>query len=166
LRLVHEYFTSEETGTINGEERIVTEIGLTESTLIIYMKGMYRISAFLFRVPLKIPLTHVVGAESDPTVFKKRGLTVPEMPGFGVPGPPTPSYGEITKEFWKVETQGGGGSYRLEGGYRGFWEGGDPQHAITIKLTDERYTELVLQVTDPAATVARIKEAVQARKSS
>jgi len=39
LRLDHEYFTNKKTGTINGEERIMTEIELTESTLIIHMEG-------------------------------------------------------------------------------------------------------------------------------
>jgi len=80
------------------------------------------------------------------------------MPSFGF-GPPTPSYWEI-QMGWGMQKQGGGGRYRLEGGHQGFWEAGDPQHAITIKLTDERYTELVLEVEDPEETVARIERAV------
>jgi hypothetical protein len=137
-----EYFTSEDTRTINGEESIMTEIELTESTLLIHVKGVHKILAL--KSQLEIPLTHVVGAEIDPTVVNLKEI---RAPGTGLPG--------VIKA----------GSFRLEGQWA-FWDVHDPQKAITIKLADEHFTKLVIEVTNPAAAVAQIEEAVRARKSS
>jgi len=40
-----------------------------------------------------------------------------------------------------------------------FWDVHDPQKAIVIRLKDERYARLVIEVDDPPATVAAIEEA-------
>ena len=126
----------------------MTEIELTENTLLIHVQGVHKVLAL--KSQLEIPLTHVVGAAIDPTVAEKWGhLNLKELraPGTGLPG--------VIKA----------GSFRLEGQWA-FWDVHDPRKAITITLADEHYTKLVLEVTDPAAAVARIEEAVQARKSS
>ena len=47
----------------------MTEIEVTESTLIIRVKGRDKIWAL--KSHLEIPLVHVVGAEIDPTVVKQ-----------------------------------------------------------------------------------------------
>jgi len=57
------------------------------------------------------------------------------------------------------------GDFLLEGQWA-FWDVHDPQKAITIKLADEHYTKLVIEVADPVAAVAQIEEAVQAHTSS
>ncbi len=54
---------------MNGKERTMTEIEVTESTLIIRVKGRDKIWAL--KSHLEIPLVHVVGAEIDPTVVKQ-----------------------------------------------------------------------------------------------
>jgi hypothetical protein len=141
-----EYFTSEDPRAINREKRIMTEIELTESMLIVHMKGVHKILAM--HSQLEIPLTHVVGAEIDPTVVEqwgkpKRGYRV----GTGLPG--VILAGDVRQE-----------------GQWAFWDVHDPHKAITIKLADEYYTKLVIEVADPVAAVARIEEAVRARKSS
>jgi hypothetical protein len=124
----------------------MTEIELTESTLIVHVKGIDKILAF--KSQLEIPLTHVVSAEIDPIVVEKWGhpnLKEIRAPGTGLPG--------VIKA----------GSFRLNGQWA-FWDVHDPQKAITIKLADEHYTKLVIEVADPAATVAMIEEALRAHK--
>lgn len=126
----------------------MTEIELTESTLLIHVQGVHKILAL--KSQLEIPLIHVIGAEIDPTVVEKWGhLNLKELraPGTGLPG--------VIKA----------GSFHLEGQWA-FWDVHDPRKAITIKLADEHYTRLVLEVPEPAAAVARIEEAVRARTSS
>ncbi len=126
----------------------MTEIELTENTLIVHVKGVDKLLAL--KSQLEIPLSHVVGAELDPTVVERWGhLNLKEIraPGTGLPG--------VIKA----------GSFYL-GGQWAFWDVHDPKKAITIKLADEHYTKLVIEVTDPAAAVAKIEEAVRARSSS
>ena len=126
----------------------MTEIELTESMLIVQVKGVHKILAL--KSELEIPLTHVVGAEIDPTVVEQWGhINLKEIraPGTGLPG--------VLKA----------GSFRLAGQWA-FWDVHAPHKAITIKLADEHYTKLVIEVADPAATVAQIEEAVRAGKSS
>jgi hypothetical protein len=125
----------------------MTEIELTESMLIVHMKGVHKILAL--KSQLEIPLTHVVGAEIDPAVVEQwghpnwKGVRI----GTGLPGVIL------------------AGNVLLEGQWA-FWDVNDPHKAITIRLADEHYTKLVIEVADPAADVARIEEAVRARQSS
>ena len=125
----------------------MTEIELTESMLIVHMKGVHKI--LTLKSQLEIPLTHVVGAEIDPAVVEQwgkvnlKGVRI----GTGLPG--------VIKA----------GDFLLEGQWA-FWDVHDPHKAITIKLADEHYTKLVIEIADPAAAVARIEEAIQAHKSS
>lgn len=125
----------------------MTEIELTPSTLIVHVKGVHKILAL--KSQLEIQLTHVVGAEIDPAVVEQwgqvnlKGVRV----GTGLPG--------VIKA----------GNFLLDGQWA-FWDVHDPHKAITIKLADEHYTKLVIEVADPAAAVARIEEAVRARQSS
>ncbi len=124
----------------------MTEIELTESMLIVHMKGVHKI--LTLKSQLEVPLTHVVGAEIDPAVVEQwgkvnlKGVRI----GTGLPG--------------KILA----GNVLLEGQWA-FWDVHDPHKAISIKLADEYYTKLVIEVADPADAVARIKEAVRARKS-
>jgi len=125
----------------------MTEIELTANSLIVHVKGVHKILAL--KSQLEIPLTHVIGAEIDPTVVEQ--------------------WGQVNLKGIKVGTSLPGvikaGDFRLEGQWA-FWDVHDPQKAITIKLADENYTKLVIEVADPAIAVAQIEEAVQAHKSS
>jgi len=48
-------------------------------------------------------------------------------------------------------------------GNRVFWEVSDPAKAVVIELKDDQYSELVVQVDNPAAVVAQINQAVGAQ---
>jgi hypothetical protein len=41
-----------------------------------------------------------------------------------------------------------------------FWDVHDPEKTVVIRLKDERYARLVIEVEDPPATVAAIQEAL------
>ena len=125
----------------------MTEIELTEGTLIVHVRGADKFWAF--KSQLEIPLIHVVGAEVDPAVVAHwddlfKGI---RFPGTHIPG---------------VIAAGG---YYTSGGWV-FWNVNDPQKALTINLDHEHYTKLVIEVIDHAADVARIEEAIRAHKSS
>ncbi len=125
----------------------MTEVELTESTLLVHVRGADKFWAL--KSQLEIPLTHVVGAAVDPAVGEHWGDVVK---GIKIPGTHLP--GVIAA-----------GSFYTSGGWV-FWDVHDPQKALTIKLAHEHYTKLVIEVTDPHADGARIEEAVRARKPS
>ena len=50
------------------------------------------------------------------------------------------------------------GTYYQEGELA-FWDVHDPGKTVVIRLQDERYRRLVIEVEDPEATVARVNEA-------
>jgi hypothetical protein len=123
-----------------GERRhaAMAEVELAEDALIIHVRGADRLWALKSR--LEIPLSHVVGAEADPQVALGwwKGL---RAPGTHVPGVVT------------------AGTFYQEG-ERVFWDVHDPEKTVVIRLRDERYARLVIEVEDPPATVAAIQEAL------
>lgn len=125
----------------------MTEIELTENTLIVHVKGIHRILALKSR--LEIPLAHVVGAEIDPAVVEQ--------------------WGKVNLKGAKVGTSLPGvikaGNFLLDGQWS-FWDVNNPQQAITVKLTDEYYSKLVIEVADPSAAVAKIEDAIRSRQPS
>ena len=126
----------------------MTEIELTENTLIVHVKGTHKILAF--KSQLEIPLAHVIEAEIDPTVVERwRHANLKEMraPGTGLLG--------VIKA----------GSFYLDRQWT-FWDVHDPKQAITIKLTGEYYAKLVIEVADPSVAVAKIEEAIRSRQPS
>ena len=116
----------------------VAEVELAEDTLSIHVRGMDRLWAL--RSHLEIPLSHVSGAEAAP---------------------------EVARRWWQGIRSGGthvpgvimAGTFHQEG-ERVFWDVHDPEKAIVIRLRDERYARLVIEVEDPPATVAAIREAL------
>lgn len=126
------------------------EIEVTESTLIVHIKGRDKIWAL--KSHLEIPLAHVVGAGIDPTVVEQWRST---------------KVLKVAIVTWGTNVRGvlKAGSFYVDGHWT-FWDVNDPQKAITITLADEHYTRLVLEVTDPTFTVARIEEVVRTHKPS
>ena len=120
------------------EASTVAEVELAEDTLSIHVLGMDQLWAL--RSHLEIPLSHVSGAEAAPEVARRwwQGL---RSGGTHVPGVIT------------------AGTFHQEG-ERVFWDVHDPEKAIVIRLRDERYERLVIEVEDPPATVAAIQEAL------
>ena len=116
----------------------MAEVELAEDTLSVHVLGMDRLWALRSR--LEIPLSHVSGAEAA---------------------------AEVARGWWQGIRSGGthvpgvltAGTFHQEG-ERVFWDVHDPEKAIVIRLRDERYARLVIEVEDPPATVAAIQEAL------
>jgi len=94
------------------------------------------------RSRLQIPLTHIRGARVDTEIAHGwwHGL---RAPGTSIPGIIT------------------AGTF-YQHGKRIFWDVHDPACVIVVELADERYDELVIEVEDPAITVATIESAIGA----
>jgi hypothetical protein len=122
-------------------------IELTENTLIVYVEGIDKF--FAFKSQLEVPLSHVVGAEVDPLVVQEWGNL---WKGLRIPGVHMPGL-LATGNFYQH-------------GERVFWDVHDPHKAVTIRLADEQYARLVIEVEDPAACLAAIEEAVHPRLTS
>jgi hypothetical protein len=114
----------------------VAEVELTQDGLIVHVRGMDRLWALRSR--LEIPLAHVVNAESYP---------------------------ELARGWWQGIRSGGthvpgvitAGTFHQEG-ERVFWDVHDPEKSVVIRLKDERYSQLVIEVEGPSATVAAIRD--------
>ncbi|MCG5461907.1 hypothetical protein AB0K35_03885 [Micromonospora sp. NPDC053740] len=105
--------------------------------LVVEIEGMDRLWSLKSR--LVIPLANVRGATADPGIAAEpKGL---RAPGTSVPGVIT------------------AGTFHQDG-ERVFWNIRDGARAVVIELADERYARLVVEVADPAATVALIEQAV------
>jgi hypothetical protein len=123
---------------MEGKEQTMTEVEITGDALVVHVKGMDRL--FSLKSRLEIPLSHVLGAEVDPHVAQgwRKGL---RAPGTHLPGVIT------------------AGTFYQEGN-RVFWDVHDPEKAIVIRLEDERYSRLVIEVEDAPATAAAIEGAI------
>ena len=116
----------------------MAEVELAEDTLVVHVQGMDRLWSLKSR--LEIPLSHVVGAEANPEVAQGWWQGI-RTGGTHVPGVIT------------------AGTFYQEG-ERVFWDVHDPENTVMIRLRDERYNRLVIEVEDPHATVAAIREAL------
>lgn len=115
-------------------------ITIDDTTMTVEVQGLDKLWALTSR--LAIPLAHVRGATIDPGI---------------VAGP----------KGWK-----GGGSHIRgvivagtfhQDGDRVFWDVHNGAKAIVIELEDESYRRLVVEVSDPRATVDEIERAIVAR---
>jgi len=129
------------------EEENMATIELTENTLIVRVEGVDKFLAF--KSQLEVPLSHVVGAEVDPLVVQEWGNL---WKGVRIPGAHVPGL------------LAAGNFYQH--GERVFWDVHDPQKAVTIRLSDEQYARLVIEVEDPATTIAAIEEAVHRHETA
>ncbi len=116
----------------------MAELELARDTLVVHVRGMDRLWALRSR--LEISLAHVLSAEADPELARGwwRGI---RSGGTQVPGVIT------------------AGTFHQEG-ERVFWDVHDPENTVMIRLRDERYNRLVIEVEEPHATVAAIREAL------
>jgi hypothetical protein len=122
----------------------MADVELAQGALIVHVEGMDRL--FALRSRLEVPLSHIVGAEADPEEAQWRWHGIMER-GIWVPG-------SITA-----------GTYYQEGELV-FWDVHDPEKTVVIRLKDERYRRLVIEVEDPEATVARVNEAARASEGT
>ena len=122
----------------------MTNIELTDTMLIINVEGFDKILAF--QSQLQVPLVHVVGAEIDPQIEEEFCRLF-----LGIKAPGTGIAGVVRAGTW----------YTDEG--KVFWDVHHPKNAITIRLADDPYGKLLIEVANPVVAVAAIQEAIQHR---
>lgn len=122
----------------------MAEVELTEDTLVIHAQIRDRI--LTFRSRLEIPLTYVAGAEVDPEIARAR------WKGFESSGLQVPQIGAVSSVY--------------KDGGRVFWNVHHPEKTVVIQLRDEKYTQLVIEVKEPAAMVATIQRAIGKRQQT
>jgi len=110
---------------------------IENTTLHLNVEGMDKFWAF--KSELTIPLEHITAVRTDTEIVKKwwHGL---KLPGSNLPGVIT------------------AGTF-YQDGRRVFWDIHHPEAAVVISLTHEKYSELVVEVKDPAAFVSEIQNA-------
>ena len=116
----------------------MTTIEIAGSDLLVHVQGMDRFWAL--KSELRAPLAHVAGIERAGQEAHEwfHGI---RMPGTNLPGVIT-----------------AGTFYEHQG--RVFWDIHDPDKAVAIRLHDEKYVKLIVEVADPDATIAAVRAAL------
>jgi hypothetical protein len=121
----------------------MVEITIVGDALQIDVQGVHKLWAL--RSSLTVPLVDVREVRHDPD----RARTV--MPGFKLPGTHVP---------WLYTA----GTYYQADFRPDFWTVRNPDRAIVIQCgTDAAFDEIIVEVEDPEATVARIRGALKRR---
>ncbi len=120
----------------------MARIEVSGTALTVYVEGLDKLWAL--KSQLEIPLSHVVSAAIDPDLSISKFEWQLRAPGTSWPG------------LIKAGTYYGQGK-------RVFWDVHDPKKAVVIRLVEDKYNELVIEVDDPQDTVAAIQKAVAAR---
>ena len=107
----------------------MARIELTPTNLVVHVEGADKLLALKSRV--EVPLEHIAGV--DASVPEARQIWHGMKVGSNLPG---------------VVTAG----RFLQNGEWAFWDVHDPDQAIAIRLHDEHYAKLVIEVDDPAGT--------------
>jgi len=118
----------------------MVDVSIAEGRLILHIRGGDKLWAL--KSSLEIPLQHLLTVKADPTAARGwyHGL---RMPGTNIPGVLT------------------AGTF-YQHGQRVFWDVHNPENTIVIELRDERYKELIVEVSDPQAAVNLIQSAIGA----
>ena len=101
------------------------------------VQGLHKVWALKSR--LEVPLRNIMEVRAEP------GTRLGWWKGLRLPGTHIP--GVIVA-----------GTYYRDGRWT-FWDVRHPQRAIVVKLANERYAELVVEVDDPEAVVTRLNAA-------
>ena len=123
-------------GSNRGTVAEVVKISFHDGMAVFALQGLHKLWAFKSR--LEVPLVHIRKVRGDPNVT--RGW----WKGIGMPGSHLPGV-LIAGTFY-------------QGGKRIFWDVRNPERAIVVELADERYHELIVEVDNPSAEVARLWE--------
>ena len=113
-------------------------VEISDGSLVVSIHGADRIWSFKSR--LEVPLEHVEGAERDEAEARTWWHGV-RAAGAHIPG------------VLAAGTFHGHGE-------RVFWDVHQPENAIAIRLRDERFARLVIEVEDPDGVVSKINSAV------
>jgi hypothetical protein len=113
----------------------MTQVSTSDGKLVIDVQGLHKLWALKSR--LEIPLEHVSGARHA-TEERVRGI---RLPGTYVPGLIT------------------AGTF-YQSGKKVFWDVHNFDKAIAIDLHDESYTSLIIEVSDPKASIREIQDSI------
>ncbi len=118
----------------------MVEVTRSEDKIIFDVQGLHKLWSFKSRI--EIPTAHIRGVRIDAKVASAwwAGL---RAPGTSIPG--------ILRA----------GTF-YNHGRRIFWDVHDVAKTVIVELADERYDEIIVEVSDPAATVALIASALKA----
>ena len=113
----------------------MVDVSVGDGKLTLHVRGADKLWAF--KSSLEIPLEHIAGVEADPAAAHRwfHGI---KLPGSNIPG-------VLTAGTFYQHNQ------------RVFWDVHNPDNTVAIALRDERYNQLIVEVADPAATIALIK---------
>ena len=106
------------------------------------VEGLHKL--WSFRSRLEIPITHIIDVSADAEQAGRWWNGVKVL-GTWVPGLFT------------------GGTFYYHGELV-FWDVSDPAQTVIVSLEHERYRKLILQVANPAETVAMLKAAIGQRR--
>jgi hypothetical protein len=112
------------------------DLAIGEGKLTLRVQGADKLWAF--KSTLEIPLVHIAGVRADPEIARGWWHGV-RMPGTNIPGVIT------------------AGTF-YQDGKRIFWDVHNPANTVVITLRDERYDELVVEVSDPPAALKMIQD--------
>ena len=113
----------------------MVDLSISGENLVVHVRGADKLWAF--KGSLEIPLLHIAEIRADAATAHGwwHGL---RMPGTNIPGVLT------------------AGTF-YQDGKRVFWDVHKPDNTVVIKLKDERYNELIVEVADPRGAVELVK---------
>lgn len=116
----------------------MTIISVSDGNLVFEVEGWDKL--WSLRSRLVIPARHVIRVYADPNIAQGwwQGIRVG---GTHIPGVIT------------------AGTFYQHGNWI-FWDVHHPENAVVVDLRDERYAKLIVEVTDPPETVARVLSAL------
>ena len=117
----------------------MVDVQIADGKLVLTLEGLDKLWAM--KSHLSIPLANVSAVRADPAITAEKGRTGLKLTGARL--------GERLIA----------GSFRQDG-RTVFWDVHDPAKAIVLDLHDEHYAQLIVEVEDPAAVVAKIRAAL------
>lgn len=122
----------------------MVDISVSDDALEIDVRGMHKLSAL--KSSLRVPLDDVVDIRHDPERAAR------SFPGLRFPGTHVPA-------LYRA------GTYYQADFRPDFWTVRHPDQAVVIQCRDgAAYDEIIVEVEDPGATVARVRAALAARR--
>lgn len=113
-------------------------VELSGGELVVEVTGFDRV--FALKSQIRVPLQHVIGAESG------QEAAASWFHGIRAPGTSVPGVIVAGTFYWHGDCA--------------FYDVHHAENAVAITLRDEKYQRLVVEVEDPAATIAAINAAV------
>ena len=118
----------------------MVEISISDDHLRLEVKGLDKLWAF--KSQLDIPFQHIRDVWHDPEAASDWSHGI-KVAGTNLPGVLT------------------AGTFYQQDGRTVFWDVHNPDNAIVIELHDDRFDELVVEVTDPLSAVDQITAKIQ-----